>query len=57
LLVYLNDEFTGDTTDFREFQVAPKAGMALLFVHHSWHEGAAVTAGTKYVVRSHVMYD
>lgn len=57
LLVYLNDEFTGGATDFREFQVVPKTGMALLFVHDSWHEGAAVTAGTKYVVRSDVMYD
>ncbi|TXI24978.1 MAG: hypothetical protein E6Q67_01770 [Roseateles sp.] len=57
LLVYLNDEFTGGATDFREFLVVPKTGMALLFVHDSWHEGAAVAAGTKYVVRSDVMYD
>ena len=56
LLVYLNDGFTGGDTDFREFRVKPEAGAALLFVHDTWHEGAAIEAGTKYVLRSDVMY-
>lgn len=34
----------------------PRAGSALLFIHDTWHEGAAVTAGTKYVLRSDVLY-
>ncbi|WP_269759142.1 2OG-Fe(II) oxygenase [Variovorax sp. E3] len=56
LLVYLNDGFTGGETDFREFRVKPEAGAALLFVHDTWHEGAAVEAGVKYVLRSDVLY-
>ncbi len=56
LLVYLNDGFTGGDTDFRDFRVKPEAGAALLFVHDTWHEGAAIEAGTKYVLRSDVMY-
>uniref|UniRef100_UPI000D4E0E1C prolyl hydroxylase family protein n=1 Tax=unclassified Variovorax TaxID=663243 RepID=UPI000D4E0E1C len=56
LLVYLNDGFTGGDTDFREFRVKPQAGAALLFVHDTWHEGAAVASGVKYVLRSDVMY-
>ena len=30
--------------------------MALLFQHRLLHEGAEVTAGVKYVVRSDIMY-
>lgn len=56
LLVYLNDNFEGGATDFREFAVTPHTGDALLFIHDTWHEGQAVTRGTKYVLRSDVMY-
>lgn len=55
-LVYLNDGFTGGATDFREFKVTPLPGMALLFVHDTWHEGEQVTVGEKYVLRSDVLY-
>lgn len=55
-LVYLNDAFTGGRTDFREFIVQPVTGMALLFIHDTWHEGEKVVAGTKYVLRSDVLY-
>ncbi|TZG08017.1 hypothetical protein FZC30_17290 [Comamonas thiooxydans] len=55
-LVYLNDGFSGGETDFRDFKISPKAGDALLFIHDTWHEGAAVTSGVKYVLRSDVMY-
>jgi predicted 2-oxoglutarate/Fe(II)-dependent dioxygenase YbiX len=55
LLVYLNDDFTGGQTDFREFKVAPEAGSALLFVHDTWHEGMQVVEGVKYVLRSDVL--
>lgn len=55
-LVYLNEGFGGGATDFREFQVAPVTGTAILFVHDTWHEGALVNDGVKYVLRSDVMY-
>lgn len=55
-LVYLNEGFTGGETDFRDLIVTPKTGSALIFEHATWHEGAAVTGGTKYVLRSDVMY-
>ncbi len=35
--------------------VVPRRGMALLFRHHLLHEGATVTSGRKYVLRSDVM--
>lgn len=56
LLIYLNEQFEGGATDFRTFSVTPHTGDALLFVHDTWHEGQEVTRGTKYVLRSDVMY-
>ena len=56
LLVYLNEGFSGGDTSFREFTVQPRTGSALLFIHDTWHEGTAVTEGTKYVLRSDVLY-
>lgn len=67
-MIYLNDGFDGGATEFRfrplgaladaddGFAVVPEAGMALVFVHRVLHQGAAVTAGRKYVLRSDVMY-
>ena len=55
-LLYLNDEFVGGETDFRDFKISPQTGDALLFIHDTWHEGAAVSKGIKYVLRSDVMY-
>jgi prolyl 4-hydroxylase len=66
-MVYLNEEATGGQTRFfadmaDAFQrrpylaVTPKAGMALVFVHRIWHEGAIVEGGKKYVLRTDVMY-
>ncbi|HEX8957546.1 MAG TPA: 2OG-Fe(II) oxygenase [Burkholderiaceae bacterium] len=55
-LVYLNDDFTGGATDFRGFSIAPRAGMALVFVHETWHEGGVLGAGIKYVLRSDVLF-
>lgn len=55
-LVYLNTDFKGGRTDFRDFVVQPRTGMALLFIHDTWHEGERVDSGTKYVLRSDVLY-
>jgi predicted 2-oxoglutarate/Fe(II)-dependent dioxygenase YbiX len=56
LLVYLNNDFGGGETDFRDFKISPKKGTAVLFVHDTWHEGAQVTHGVKYIARSDVLY-
>ncbi len=58
LLFYLNEEFEGGETKFLDYEIAiaPKEGSLLLFEHAILHEGCAVTAGTKYVLRSDAMY-
>lgn len=61
-MVYLNDDFTGGTTEFYydngtpKVSVQPKQGMALVFYHLQLHEGAPVQSGRKYVLRTDVMY-
>ena len=61
-MVYLNDHFTGGTTEFYDGDgssretVQPKRGMALVFRHAQLHEGAPVAQGRKYVLRTDVMY-
>jgi hypothetical protein len=67
-MIYLNDAMTGGETRFfagmeQAFLghpylcVEPKKGMALVFVHTIWHEGAVVQGGQKYVLRTDVMYE
>ena len=55
-MVYLNDDFEGGFTDFGDFRVYPVQGMALCFRHPLLHEGAIVSQGRKYVLRTDVMY-
>jgi hypothetical protein len=61
-MAYLNDGYTGGTTDFYypnddlKASVAPKRGMALVFDHQQVHEGAVILTGRKYVLRTDVMY-
>ncbi|MBA2543154.1 MAG: 2OG-Fe(II) oxygenase [Deltaproteobacteria bacterium] len=57
-MVYLNDGFSGGSTQFHDYEVdvRPQVGMALLFQHRVLHEGCVVNSGTKYVLRSDVMY-
>ena len=45
----------------RVVSVAPSQGSALCFFHGNhplspWHEGGALTAGTKYVLRTDILY-
>lgn len=65
LLLYLNDDFTGGSTDLQVWpaeggvevhRVTPERGGALSFVHHVRHQGAPVESGVKYVLRTDVMY-
>jgi hypothetical protein len=52
----LNEGFDGGETEFEAQSIVPKTGHALLFEHRLRHQGAEVTAGTKYVLRSDVMF-
>ena len=60
VLVYLNDDFDGGSTDFdvgdEELHIAPERGLVLLFTHRLRHQGAPVRRGRKYVLRSDVMF-
>lgn len=65
LMIYLNDgggnEFQGGFTNFFDargsrYEVIPQCGRVLAFQHRLLHEGAEVTKGTKYVIRTDVMY-
>lgn len=58
-LIYLNEGCQGGHTRILlspPVSVAPQTGMALLFQHWLLHEGAEVTEGVKYVLRSDLMY-
>ncbi|NNJ27462.1 prolyl hydroxylase family protein [Alienimonas chondri] len=67
-LLYLNDDFEGGETRFtfvtkesgerrqETLDVRPETGSALLFIHDQWHEGRPVEGGTKYVLRTDVLY-
>jgi hypothetical protein len=55
-MIYLNTDFEGGETIFDQITITPKTGNALCFIHEQKHEGAAVTSGIKYVLRSDVMY-
>ncbi len=57
LLVYLNQEFVGGSTDFQAIQIHALVGKLVLFTHPIWHEGTVVTGGVKYVLRSDVLYE
>lgn len=58
LIVYLNDDYKGGETHYTAgITIHPHTGMGLLFVCHNFiHQGKPVTDGTKYILRSDVMY-
>ena len=62
-MIYLNEGFTGGQTRFDlayphdELIIEPREGMAILFLHSLYHEGAMVFSGQKYVLRSDVMFE
>jgi prolyl 4-hydroxylase len=55
-IMYLNDDFTGGETAVMKSVITPRRGMGLFFLHELLHEGRPVLAGTKYVMRTDVMY-
>ena len=62
LLLYLNGGFEGGETLFytrpgpATDRAVPETGRVLVFPHSMMHEGAPVTRGRKYVLRTDVMY-
>ena len=55
-MVYLNDGFAGGETSSGFARVVPTKGTALFFIHELTHKGEPVVEGTKYVLRTDVMY-
>ncbi|GAB2941302.1 hypothetical protein GCM10027048_02220 [Hymenobacter coalescens] len=55
-MVYLNDNFQGGDTAFRDLRVWPRQGRLLVFEHGLYHLGRSVTEGVKYVLRTDVMF-
>jgi len=55
-MIYLNDGYEGGDTEFRWEKIKPRAGMALVFPHRLFHQSSSIIAGTKYVLRTDVMY-
>ncbi|GAB1856236.1 2OG-Fe(II) oxygenase [Flavobacteriaceae bacterium MHTCC 0001] len=57
LLIYLNEGYEGGETYFEEgLTIIPKVGDALIFHHPLRHEGKPLISGTKYVLRTDIMY-
>ena len=60
VLVYFNDDFEGGETRFQEQleqTVVPKPGRVAIFQHKVRHEGCVVRCGTKYAMRTDVLYE
>lgn len=57
-MVYLNDVSEGGETYFPAYatNIRPAAGRALFFQHSLLHEGRPVARGTKYALRTDVLY-
>ena len=59
VLVYLNEGFEGGETSFCEQierVVTPQTGLAAVFQHKIRHAGEPVVRGTKYALRTDVLY-
>lgn len=55
-MIYLNDDFKGGETTFNDLSIKPIQGSALIFLHQLEHSGSEVNEGTKYVLRTDIMY-
>lgn len=56
LLIYLNETFTGGQTWLEDQVIVPRTGLAVVFLHDILHAGLPVPFGTKYLLRSDVMF-
>jgi hypothetical protein len=60
VLVYFNDDFEGGETRFCEQLdqvVVPRAGLVAIFQHKLRHEGCVVRRGSKYAMRTEVVFE
>jgi hypothetical protein len=60
VLAYFNDDFDGGETRFQEQLdrvLTPRRGLVAVFQHKLRHEGCPVRRGTKYAMRSDVIYE
>ena len=55
-MIYLNDSFDADHTELPWEKIIPKKGMALVFPHKISHRAIKPRNGTKYILRTDVMY-
>lgn len=55
-MIYLNSDYEGGETAFDTQKIMPETGLALCFIHEQKHESIPILRGTKYVLRSDVMY-
>ena len=55
-MIYLNENYEGEETSFTDLAIQPKQGLAVVFLHNLEHEGSAVKAGIKYVLRTDIMF-
>lgn len=58
LVLYLNDDYSGGETVFPDLalEVSPEIGKILLFPPNLHHMSKPISRGTKYIVRSEVLY-
>ena len=57
MLLYLNEDFEGGQTSFVDGEIEPKTGLAAFMTQHNYlHEAREATGGSKYVLRTDVMY-
>jgi len=60
--IYLNDNFVGGEVNFLDENLKPTetfypfTGTALIFNHDTLHEGSVVVSGTKYILRTGIMF-
>lgn len=57
-ITYLNDDFDGGETEFKDDIISPQTGKTLIFPAH-WefaHRGKAITKGIKFVYINHIWF-
>ena len=55
ILLYVNDDFAGGSTQFESTAVKPEVGKVLLISHDLLHKANVVTDGAKYIIRTALM--
>lgn len=56
VLIGLSDRYDGGETAFQDESIKLTTGLGVVFMHFLMHEGMPVTEGTKYALRSDIMY-